>query len=189
MPGVAARVLNEYPLTTVAGGVQAALGDAYGGERRRFVAAFDLPAYASATPVDVGTLVVRWAGTVGDVTLHETTIPLRVDVTARVDVPAPDGEVTEHVNVLGAAAARKEAHERIRSGDAPAAKRAMHVALDRLVAAAAPAAAIAEARADIDRLDADAWTASDSKRLYADARTAGTGRRARYDGSTDDDAS
>jgi Ca-activated chloride channel family protein len=187
-PGVAARVLNEYPLTPVPGGLQAALGDAYGGERRRFVARFDLPAYASTTGVDLGTLVVRWAGTVGDVALHETTIPLRVDVTASGDLPAPDPEVTEHVNVLGAAAARKEAHERLRAGDAPAARQAMRVALDRLVAAAAPVAAIDEARADIDRLDADAWTAADSKRLYADARGAGTGRRARYDGSTDDDA-
>ena len=43
-------VLNEYPSVAVPGGVQVALGDAYGGERRRVVFALHIPDLAALGP-------------------------------------------------------------------------------------------------------------------------------------------
>ncbi len=104
-------VLNEYPATPVPGGVQVALGDAYGGERRRLVFTLHLPHLAALGPAKVAELAVRYV-TVGDeIAEHTLTLPVAANLVSAAEAAAagPDLEVQEEVLVLKAARARDEA--------------------------------------------------------------------------------
>jgi Ca-activated chloride channel homolog len=180
--GVDIAVLNEYPITIVKGGIQIALGDAYGGERRRVVAMVRLPAPNAVGAINLAELVVRWASTVGTVSLHSITIPVVVNASDGPDADqTPDPEVIEHVNILRAARSQKEAHERISRGDTDGARRAMCETIDLLAAMPAQAAGAAQARVDLDELDGGRWSAASSKRLHAAMRSTQKGRRSRFD--------
>ena len=104
--------------------MQVALGDAYGGERRRVVAMYRLPAPGAPGKLDLGALVVRWASTIGNVAFHTVTIPVTIEAS---DDPSaadavPDAGVVEQVNILRSLRERKAAHERLTGGDIEGAK-------------------------------------------------------------------
>lgn len=181
--GVELAVLNEYPIVEVPGGLQVALGDAYGGETRRVVCMLNVPAHDTVGKVELGELVVRWASTVGNVALHTVTIPLSVDAGHDVDADqALDEAVTEQVNILCAVKARKKAHEMLLDGDVAGARSAMQGVVDLLVSMPSQAAEFAQVSADLDELDRGEWSASSTKRMYSATRTTQKGRRSRFDG-------
>jgi len=183
-PDCELMVLNEYPITTVPSGLQVALGDAYGGECRRVVAALTLPAEHTLGPKHVADVTIRWASTIGVVALHTTVLPVTVDVGAEGDEVVVDAETVEYVNVLRAASARKRAHRHLQEGDTGAARAEMAATLDLLRIAAAPAAEIAEAERDLTDLDQGDWSAASSKRMYSSMRSTAKGRRSRFDDET-----
>lgn len=174
-------VLNEFPVTEVPGGLQVALGDAYGGERRKVVAKFHLRAAQKAGPVEVATLTVRWAGIADDVSLHSVSIPLSVIVG---DAGTPDSgadpEVTEEVVRLDVARLRREARDAAERGDYGTASRRL-LAGSR-VASSLPnsAALVRELDLDAERLTMGEWSPEQAKRHWARSRTSSRGRRSDY---------
>jgi len=176
-------VLNEYPIVLVDGGLQVSLGDAYGGERRRVIAMFRLDAPGAIGEVDLGELVIRWASMVGDIALHTTTIPVKVNATD--DPSAPDlaasPVVTEQVNVLKAARSRKAAHERLMRGDIDGARTALGDAIDTLALIDGEEVQLAQARFDVSELDRGEWNAASTKRLFSTQRSTQKGRQSRFD--------
>ena len=137
-------VLNEFPLTFVDGGIQVALGDAYGGERRRVVAMFDIKPRAETGIVEIAELVIRWAATVGQVALHTVRFPVTIGAGSGADSADADPEVVEHVNVLRVARARKDANEAAAHGDFPHASKLLVDAADLLARTNASPAEVAE---------------------------------------------
>ena len=184
----AASVLNEFPITDLPGGaVQVALGDVFGGERRRVVMAFHLRPQPAAGPVDVATLTIRWAATMGEVALHTVTVP--ITVTAGLDPaamdPGADPRVTEEVLVLQAARARREARDAAERGDYRAASALLSQGAEYLNLAGAPAPAVAEMQADAAQLAGGYWSAAESKKQFSRSRSAQRGRRSNYEPPAD----
>ena len=176
-------VLNEFPITDVPGGMQIALGDAYGGERRRLVAKMLLPEQRDEGPFVLGEAIVRWATVGDDIELHTVTIPLVIGVSSDPDAieAGTDPEVTEHVNVLRAAEERRKAQEMIASGDYDSASLFLSSAADLLEETHASPGIVEELRLDAKRLTLHDWDLSSSKKLNAERRAASKGRRKRYD--------
>jgi Ca-activated chloride channel family protein len=112
-------VLNDYPAAPVAGGVQLALGDAYGGERRRVVFALHLPHLAVLGPTKVADCVLRYVSVGDEVAEHTVTIPVVANLVSADEAAAAarDLEVQEEVLVLQAARARDEAIRLADTGD------------------------------------------------------------------------
>jgi len=181
--GVEPAVLNDAPITIVPGGLQIALGDAYGGEQRRVVAMLRIGTPTVVGPVQLGEIVIRWASTVGDVELHTVTIPVTINATDDPDAAdrATDATVIEHVNVLRAAQERRTAHDRIANGDVDGAAAALSRTIDLLAPLPACAAEVQQARFDLEELQHGAWTAASSKRLFSTQRSTEKGRRSRFD--------
>ena len=179
-----AQVLNEFPITDLAGGgVQVALGDAYGDETRKVVARFHLRPLTGEGPFDVATFTVRWASTLGEVALHTVTLPVTVTTgdEAAID-SAADPRVTEEVLVLEVARNRREAREAAEAGDYGTASRLLRESTAFLACMVAPSAAeIDDLQIDIERLEAGAWDAASSKKLHARARSASRGRKSNYE--------
>jgi len=183
-------VLNEFPITDLAsGGCQVALGDAYGGEVRRVVARFHLRPIGDEGTVDVGTLTVRWASTVGGVELHTVTLP--ISVTADDDAPESDAgadpRVTEEVVVLEVARNRKAAREAAEHGDFGTASMLLHQSVRMASAMPSPM------MFDIDDLQRDAvaleggrWSAADAKKQWSRSRSASRGRKTNYERDDND---
>jgi len=73
-------VLNEFPCVQVDGGVQAQLGDAYGGETRRVVFALHVPSLPTLGPTTIGEVVLRYVSIGEQIEQHETRIPLNVNL-------------------------------------------------------------------------------------------------------------
>jgi Ca-activated chloride channel family protein len=180
-----ATILNEFPITDIpGGGVQVALGDAYGEEVRRVVAAFHLRPIIASGPVDVATLTIRWAATADEVALHTVTLP--VTVTAGTDPvghdPGADPRVHEEVLVLQAARTRKEAREAAERGDFTVGSALLMESARLLSSSASPNVdMIDELRMDADQLSRAIWSAKDSKRQWARAQSVQRGRRTDYD--------
>jgi len=179
--GIEVSVLNEFPITSASAGIQVALGDAYGGEKRRIVASFAIAAPHAVRVVSLGDVVIRWASTVGDVALHEVVIPVVVHSSKEPDAAPLDPGVIEQVNVLRAIRSRKQAHEDLLRGDTGAARIAMTAAVNLLAAAPCQAAAFEQAQADLAELDSGGWGGASTKRLHSDVRGAQKGRRSRFD--------
>lgn len=100
--GVDVAVLNEYPITEVPGGMQVALGDAYGGEHRMVIAMLRLKAPEAVGTIALGEVIVRWASTVGDVALHTVTIPVVINASDGPDVDrGPDQSVINKSTFCG----------------------------------------------------------------------------------------
>jgi len=178
-------VLDEYPSVGVPGGVQLALGDAYGGEQRRLVARLDVCPLPSEGPVTVAEVVVRWVTVAPQVELHTVTIPVTVDVGAGLDDIPPNPAVVEQVNVLTAAGRREEARQAADRGDCGTAAGLLRSAAALLEGTAVPAAEIAQLLADARRLEQADWDATSSKRLYARTREISSRRKTRFDDTTD----
>lgn len=113
-------LLNEYPLSLMGDGIQATIGDLFGGEERKLVFKLQIPGLADLGNMTVAEAVVRWADiSAGTVELHTRTIPIAVNVVsaATASSEAVDSEVTEEVVVLEAAKARAEARRLADRGD------------------------------------------------------------------------
>ena len=177
----ATAVLNEFPITELASGLQVAMGDAYGGEHRKLVAKFHLRPTGVQGPLDVATLAIRWASVAGDVALHTVTLPLKVSVgdVDGADVGADD-EVTEEVTRLEVARHRREAREAADRGDYNTASMLLSSGADMLSSLPSEAVAAAELRRDALTLGEGQWTAADAKRHHARSRSATKGRRTEY---------
>lgn len=177
----ATLVLNEFPITDLPNGVQVALGDAYGLERRRLVAKFHLRPITVEGPIDVATLTIRWAATTGDVALHTVTVPIVVTAgDARESDPGADHEVTEEVLRLEVARTRREARNAAERGDFETAAQLMSSGADMLTTLDAPSVEIDEFRADAFNLMQHDWSPMDSKRNFSRSRSTSKGRRTDY---------
>lgn len=182
------RVLNEFPITDVPGGLQVALGDAYGSERRRVVAELLLPVVRVDGPYPLGDLVLRWTTVGDDVQLHTVTIPMGIGASNDPDAvdPGADPEVIEQVNVLKAADERRKALDALDRGDFDAASISLLAAADLLEATDTDARFIRELRHDALRASRHDWDAATTKKNFSAQRSASKGRKARYDDVTDD---
>ncbi|MBU6330475.1 MAG: VWA domain-containing protein [Acidobacteria bacterium] len=180
---VGLRVLNEFPITEVAGGLQVALGDAYGSERRRVVAELLLPAVRTEGPFPLGEIVVRWSTFDESIELHTVTIPLGIGVSADPDAVDTDADpaVTEQVNILRAAEQRRSALEAIDRGDFEGASSLLLSASVMLSEADADPLLISELEQDAERLRRHQWDAMSSKKHFSERRMVNKGRRTRYD--------
>ena len=120
-------MLNEYPITEVAGGLQVQIGDAYGDERRRLLFRLHVPEVALPGPARVADVVLRYVSVGEGLVAHETTIPVVVNLVSADEAAAAelDREVVEEVVLLAAARARREATEHADRGDFDAARYAL----------------------------------------------------------------
>jgi Ca-activated chloride channel family protein len=157
-------VLNEYPQVPVAGGVQVALGDAYGGDRRRVVLALHVPRLAELGVARIAELVVRYVSVGDEVAEHTLTVPVAVNLVSADEAAAssPDLEVTEEVLVLKAARARDDAIRLADAGDFDEAQRTLAKTERHLRAAGMNAEADA---LDAQRLSAKHYGAIARKQL------------------------
>lgn len=180
-------VLNEYPVTDVEGGMQVALGDAFGEERRRVVAMLHLKPTTEIGSVHVADLVVRWAGVLGPVALHTAVVPVMVGAAPGFDADRAgvDPEVTEEVNVLKIARARKEANEAASRGDHDTATTALESVRPLTMNARMTSRDLGEFADDIERMSRSDWHDQDTKRMHSNMRQSSKGRKARYDDITD----
>ena len=131
-------ILNEYPMVEVPGGIQVQLGDAYGDEVRRVVFAFHVPRLAGLGVATVAEVVLRYASVGDQVALHETTVPVRVNLVTADEAGAdePDAEVTEEVVILKASRAQEDARRLADEGKFDEARQAVAKAADELRARA-----------------------------------------------------
>ena len=157
-------VLNDFPAVAVPGGIQLALGDAYGGDRRRVVLALHIPHLVALGPVKVAELVVRYVSIGDEIAEHDLTVPVVANAVsaAGAAAAAPDAEVEEEVVVLKSARAGDEAIGLADDGDFDGAKRLLRQTADEVRGAArrlgpAKAAALEQEAADLE--DADALVA------------------------------
>jgi Ca-activated chloride channel family protein len=179
-----AKVLNEFPITDLAsGGVQVALGDAYGGETRKVVARFNLRPVAEDGALDVATLTFRWASTVGEVSLHTVTVPVQVTVGDEgAQDPDADPRVHEEVLVLEVARTRREARDAAEIGDYQAASALLRESATTLASMFAPPQGdLEDLRLDVQRLESGRWDAASSKKLFSRSRSSSRGRKTNYE--------
>jgi Ca-activated chloride channel homolog len=177
------EIYGGRPPVAVEHGFQIALGDAYGGERRRVVLALGVPGLDAMGPVTICEIVVRYA-TVGEgASLHSVTMPVVVNVVDPSAVDNPDAEVTEEILMLRAAKARLDARQKLLEGDGGEAASSLRATAADLLAFAAACPDRTRAAADADDLlrAADEMdevpTPHASKVLYSQSRTTMRGRR------------
>jgi Ca-activated chloride channel family protein len=177
------RVLNEFPITEVSGGVQIALGDAYGDEHRRVIAELLVPPVRNVGPYELGEIIVRWTSVGDDIELHTTTIPIGIGVSSDPDAvdPGADPAVTEQVNILRAAEERRKALDAINEGDFGTASMSLDLAADLLTGSGGDPMLINELRMDSARLQSGEWDDASSKKQWSTRRTETKGRKRRYD--------
>jgi Ca-activated chloride channel homolog len=175
-------VLNEFPITEMPGGVQVALGDAYGGEQRKVVAKFHLRPQPEG-PVHVADLVVRWVATGGAFALHTVTVP--VAVTSGTGEGCIDATVHEEVLRLEVAKTRREARDAAERGDLSQASLRFMAAATMAEGLHGEESTVRELRLDAQRTDLGDWTATDAKRHYSRSRSVGRGRKSDYTAEPD----
>lgn len=148
-------VLNDYPITEVDGGLQVAVGDAYGSELRRIVFALHIPEVAALGPAKVADVVLRYVAVGDDIAAHELTIPIVVNLVSADEAAAADVDaaVTEEVWLLRAAKARREAIEAADAGDWDRSRSVLEAAAMDLRAAPMSSARYDEIVAEADVLD------------------------------------
>jgi Ca-activated chloride channel homolog len=159
-------VLNDYPVTEVPGGLQIAIGDAYGDEIRRLVFALHIPQVAALGPAKVADVIVRYVAVGDEIAAHELTVPVTVNLVSADEAAAADldGEVTEEVWLLKAAQARREAIAAADAGDHLASMRIMRSASTDLRGAVGACSARYDefmAEAELLESEAQASTAAD----------------------------
>ena len=162
------------------GGIQAQLGDAYGGETRRVVFRLHVPSLATLGPATIGEVVLRYVsigGTgEGSIEQHETRIPLNVNLVSADEAAAAglDTEVRDEVVILRSARAHRDARERADHGDYDGATTVLREAVDDLRSHAAGstthAAELArmadDLETDLPMLEADRFDATLSKSMH-----------------------
>jgi Ca-activated chloride channel family protein len=172
------EIMNDYPATPVSGGVQLALGDGYGGERRTLVFALHVPAVADLGVAKVADLVLRYVSVGEEIAAREVTLPVVVNVAteAEADQAEADNVVVEEVIVLKAAKARDEARRLADSGDFAGGQALLRASADELRRTAPDSAKAAELLSEADRLEetsgllaASTYNSSTQKQLHYDA--------------------
>jgi Ca-activated chloride channel family protein len=150
-------VLNEFPCVQVDGGVQAQLGDAYGGETRRVVFALHVPSLPTLGPTTIGEVVLRYVSIGEQIEQHETRIPLNVNLVSSDEAAAAglDTEVSEEVVILRSAKAQRDARSRAQVGDYEGAKSVLREAADELRSRAAGSPNAEELRRLADDVEED----------------------------------
>ena len=133
-------VLNDYPVTAVAGGVRLALGDAYAGDTRRVVLALRVPRLGELGTTKIAELAVRYVSVSEEIAERTLTVPVAVNLVSADEAAAAnaDLEVREEVQILRAARARDEAIELADDGDFDGAQQRLHVASLELRTDASP---------------------------------------------------
>jgi Ca-activated chloride channel homolog len=171
--------LDDHPTTGVAGGVQVLVGDAYAGQELRVVFKLHIPSLAALGPAKVADIVIRYVLVGDEVTAHEVTSPLLVNLVSADEASAatPDPEVVEEVTVLLAARAVEDARRRASDGDLDGAAAILRDAAGALQASAAGSPRAEELLASADDLTAvhtdlagGAFTAMSSKALHYHSR-------------------
>lgn len=171
-------VLNEFPATEVVGGVQLALGDAYGGEKRRVVFELHIPELARLGVATVAELVLRYVLVGDEIAAHELVLPLKVNMVNADEASqaGPDKEVTEEVLILKAARVQKEARERADRGDFDGAQNLLLGAAMSLEAVVPGSGRAEEMKSEAEILRDQArmaapqsWDATSSKAVHFDA--------------------
>ena len=154
--------LNQYPATPVAGGIQFALGDAYGGERRAVLFTMYVPALRDLGPAKVADVVLRYVSVGAQIEAHELSIPVVVNVANAVEAAQAETDhmVVEQVVVLKAAKARDEARRLSDAGDFAGGR-------EVLQASAAELRLTAEGSSRADELLAEAALLDDTRALLA----------------------
>lgn len=168
-------LLNDYEVLPVDGGLQVQVGDAYAGERRRLVLELGVPAMAALGPAQVAELVVRWVALGQEITQHQTTLPVVVNLVSADEAATalPDAKVIEEVTVLAAAKGAAEARRLAEEGrfDEAKARVEADIAALRELAPSSPRAALLLDQADelqtaSGTLDAVAYSPMSSKALH-----------------------
>jgi Ca-activated chloride channel family protein len=106
-------VLHEYPTVSVPGGIQAQLGDFFGGEMRRVIFEFAVPDVAELGQKHIADVVLRYTSVGDPVEMHQVTIPIHVNVVTadEADAADDDRDVVDEVLILKAAEDRKRASD------------------------------------------------------------------------------
>lgn len=151
-------VLNDYPVTEVPGGLQAQIGDAYGGEHRRLVFGLHVPSLAALGPARIADVIVRYVAVGEDIAAHELTVPVVVNLVSSDEAAAAelDAEVTDEIWLLRAAHARKHAIEQADAGNWEAGSAALHSTADGIRAAAPRSSRRAELLDEAEMLEGHA---------------------------------
>jgi Ca-activated chloride channel family protein len=179
-------VLNEYPATEVAGGLQLALGDVYAEEDRRIVFELHIPEMARLGVCQVAEVVVRYVSVGDSIATHELKLPLVINMVSADEANAavPDKGVTEEVVILKAAQAQKEARSRADLGDFDGAKRLLHLSAESLRELAPESTRADELLSEARFMDghasmaaAETWDAMTSKEIHYNARRVNRSRR------------
>jgi Ca-activated chloride channel family protein len=179
-------ILNGFPQVAVDGGVQVQLGDAYGEERRRVVFQLHVAELATLGVAKVAEVVLRYV-TVGEqVAMHETRIPLTVNLVSADEAAAAeaDHEVTEEVVILKAAHAQTQAREHADRGEFEIARKLLSEAADDLRTTAPGSAQADELLATAEMLGENfasmtpaAYEPSARKRMHYQSRTTSERRK------------
>ena len=181
--------LNDFPSVELPnGGRQVTIGDAYGGEKRRLVLAFNLRPQANLGPLDIAEITLRWTSVVGSVEMHTVTIPVSITVGAPgTHDSGADPRVREEVIVLQAAQERRRARELANNGQFDAAAAAIEGAALQL-------RTIIGREGEADRLLIQArnirdrqWDTKISKTLLAESTLYMRNRTTMGSGTPDDD--
>ncbi len=171
-------VLNLYRATLETDGKELALGDAYAGERRSVVFALHVPGVAELGVAKVADVVLRYIGLGDQITAHEITVPVVVNVVSADEAAQAERDhgVVEEVVVLKAAQARDEARSLADDGDFGAGRAILSASADELRRVAGGSAKPDELLAEADLLDttsvsltADTHDAMNSKRMHYDS--------------------
>jgi Ca-activated chloride channel family protein len=155
-PTLNVGIVNEFPITTTGTGLQAALGDVYGGQFHKLVFRLQIPALAELGQIKVGEVVIRWSDVTGgdDVTMHTRTVPVMINVSTEADAAdePPDSGVTEQVLILRAARARTDARLLAAQGDFDGAQRLLQDHAEQLGAIPSTSEEFTAATDDIEEL-------------------------------------
>jgi len=184
------EVLNAYPSTAVAGGVQVLLGDAFAGHTARVVLRLRVPAIAELGLATIGEVIVRWVALDGQIAEHTVTQPLVVNAVSADDASEglPNATVVEEIVVLTAGRATEQARDLAERGDLDGAKRLLDGSLARLRAVSSDHPAAGQLRETIARLEftgqamsSDSYGPAEAKRMHYESRNL---RRNKRDGAT-----
>lgn len=173
------EVLNAYPSTGVAGGVQVWLGDAFAGHTVRVVLRLRVPAIAGLGLATIGEVIVRWVALDGQIAKHTVTQPLVVNAVSAHDasVGLPNATVVEEIVVLTAGRATEQARDLAEQGDLDGAKRLLDANLARLREVSSDHPAAGQLRESIARLEftgqamaSETYGPAEAKRMHYESR-------------------
>ena len=179
-------ILNGFPQVAVPGGVQVSLGDAYGDERRRLVFELHVAELVALGVTKLAEVVLRYVSIGEEVAMHETRVPLTVNLVSADEAAAAevDHEVTEEVVVLKAARAQAQAREHADRGEFEIARKLLSEAADELRELAPGSAQADELLFTAEGLSVNAasmdpglWDASARKQMHYQSRSTSQRRK------------